>query len=35
MLIERLEAEEDENEQYITEVIETHLVQRESTPFLK
>jgi LacI family transcriptional regulator len=36
MLIERLESdEEDEDEQYITEVIETHLVQRESTPLLK
>ena len=35
MLIERLESEDEENEQYITEVIETHLVQRESTPILK
>ncbi len=35
MLIERLESEDEENEQYITEVIETHLVQRESTPMLK
>lgn len=35
MLIDRLESEEEENEQYITEVIETHLVKRESTPFLK
>jgi len=35
MLIERLESEDEENEQYITEVIETHLVQRESTPLLK
>jgi LacI family transcriptional regulator len=35
MLIERLESEDEENEQYITEVIETHLVQRESTPTLK
>lgn len=35
MLIDRLESEEEENEQYITEVIETHLVQRESTPPLK
>jgi LacI family transcriptional regulator len=34
MLIERLESEDEENEQYITEVIETHLVQRESTPIL-
>lgn len=35
MLIERLEAEhdddEEENENYTTEVIETHLIQREST----
>lgn len=35
MLIERLEAEhdedEDENENYTTEVIETHLIKREST----
>ncbi|SNR22832.1 LacI family DNA-binding transcriptional regulator [Flavobacterium sp. ov086] len=35
MLIERLEAEHDdddeENENYTTEVIETHLIQREST----
>jgi len=35
MLIERLESEEDEEEHYKTEVIETHLVQRESTPILK
>lgn len=35
MLIERLESEDEENELYITEVIETHLVQRESTPILK
>jgi LacI family transcriptional regulator len=35
MLIERLESEEEEDEQYITEVIETELVQRESTPLLK
>ncbi len=35
MLINRLESEDEENEQYITEVIETHLVQRESTPPLK
>lgn len=34
MLIERLESE-DEEEHYRTEVIETHLVQRESTPPLK
>jgi LacI family transcriptional regulator len=31
MLIERLEAEEEEEEQYRTEVIETELVEREST----
>ncbi|WP_433814934.1 LacI family DNA-binding transcriptional regulator [Flavobacterium johnsoniae] len=35
MLIERIEAEEDEDEEhtenYITEVIETHLIKREST----
>ena len=32
MLIERLESEEDyENENYTTEVIETHLIEREST----
>ncbi|MGL2965067.1 LacI family DNA-binding transcriptional regulator [Flavobacterium sp. XGLA_31] len=31
MLIERLEAEEEEEEQYRTEVIETDLVEREST----
>lgn len=35
MLINRLESEDEDNEQYITEVIETHLVQRESTPPLK
>ena len=35
MLIERLKSEDEENEQYITEVIETHLIQRESTPILK
>jgi LacI family transcriptional regulator len=33
MLIERLELEED-HENYRTEIIETHLVQRESTPTL-
>lgn len=33
MLIERLEMD-DEDEQYLTEVIETHLVERESTPTL-
>lgn len=31
LLIERLEIEDDENEFYTTEVIETHLVEREST----
>ncbi len=31
MLIERLESEEENEEQYRTEVIETHLVEREST----
>ena len=32
MLIDRLESEEDqENENYTTEVIETHLIEREST----
>jgi len=35
MLIERLESEEEEEEHYKTEVIETHLVQRESTPTLQ
>ncbi len=35
MLIERLESEEEEEEHYKTEVIETHLVLRESTPVLK
>jgi LacI family transcriptional regulator len=35
MLIERLESEEEEEEHYKTEVIETHLVLRESTPILK
>jgi len=34
MLIERLESEEEEEEHYKTEVIETHLVIRESTPSL-
>ena len=34
MLIERLESEEEEEEHYKTEVIETHLVIRESTPTL-
>ena len=34
LLIDRLEMEEEEedNEQYKTELIETHLVLRESTP---
>lgn len=31
MLIERLESEEEEEEHYKTEIIETHLVEREST----
>jgi LacI family transcriptional regulator len=31
MLIERLESEEEEEEHYKTEVVETHLVEREST----
>ena len=32
MLIERLESEqEEEDENYKTEVIETHLIEREST----
>ena len=31
MLIDRLEAEDDEDENYKTEVIETHLIEREST----
>lgn len=34
MLIERLESEQEEDEHYKTEVIETHLVLRESTPSL-
>lgn len=34
MLIERLELEDEEDEQYRTEVIETHLVERESTSTL-
>lgn len=34
MLIERLESEDEEDEHYKTEVIETHLVVRESTPTL-
>ena len=34
MLIDRLETELDEEEHYKTEVIETHLVVRESTPTL-
>ena len=31
MLIDRLESEDEEEEQYKTEVIETELVEREST----
>jgi LacI family transcriptional regulator len=31
MLIERLESEDEEVEQYSTEVIETELIEREST----
>lgn len=34
MLIERLESDDEDDEQYRTEVIETHLVERESTPTL-
>ncbi len=34
MLIDRLESEEDDEEHYRTEIIETHLVERESTPTL-
>lgn len=34
MLIERLESEDEDDEHYRTEVIETHLVERESTPTL-
>lgn len=34
MLIERLELEDEEDEHYRTEVIETHLVERESTSTL-
>ncbi len=34
MLIDRLESEEEDDEHYRTEVIETHLVERESTPTL-
>lgn len=34
MLIDRLESEDEEEEHYKTEVIETHLVLRESTPTL-
>lgn len=34
MLIERLESEDEQEEHYKTEVIETHLVIRESTPTL-
>jgi len=32
MLIDRLESEDEEEEHYRTEVIETHLINRESTP---
>ena len=31
MLIDRLELEDEENEQYTTEIIETNLIIREST----
>ena len=31
MLIDRLESEFGDTEQYTTEVIETHLIEREST----
>ena len=34
MLIERLESDDEDDEHYRTEVIETHLVERESTPTL-
>jgi LacI family transcriptional regulator len=34
MLIDRLESEEEDDEHYRTEIIETHLVERESTPTL-
>lgn len=34
MLIDRLESKEEDDEHYRTEVIETHLVERESTPTL-
>ena len=34
MLIERLESEDEDDEHYRTEVIEPHLVERESTPTL-
>ena len=34
MLIERLESEDEDDEHYRPEVIETHLVERESTPTL-
>jgi LacI family transcriptional regulator len=33
MLIDRLESDNEDDEHYKTEVIETHLVIRESTPF--
>lgn len=34
MLIRRLESEEEDEEEYRTEIISTHLVERESTPTL-
>lgn len=34
MLIDRLESEDEDDEHYRTEIIETHLVERESTPTL-
>ncbi|HEX8563632.1 MAG TPA: LacI family DNA-binding transcriptional regulator [Flavobacterium sp.] len=34
MLIDRIESDEEEEEHYRTEVIETHLINRESTPTL-
>ncbi|MCB0443296.1 MAG: LacI family DNA-binding transcriptional regulator [Flavobacterium sp.] len=34
MLIDRLESEDEDDELYRTEIIETHLVERESTPTL-
>src|SRR5690606_14216906 len=32
MLIDRIESDDEEEEHYRTEVIETHLINRESTP---